>query len=78
MKFKLLAIFIVFGQLSFSQSKNDYLKNNRFDLLNPNFEIPQNDFKIIGFGAYHGSQDTETAEKILLEKLIQNKKDMQK
>ncbi len=74
MKFKLLAIFIVFGQLSFSQSKNDYLKNNRFDLLNPNFEIPQNDFKIIGFGAYHGSQDTETAEKILLEKLIQNKK----
>ena len=74
MKFKLLAIFILFGQLSFSQSKNDYLKNNRFDLLNPNFEIPQNDFKIIGFGAYHGSQDTETAEKILLEKLIQNKK----
>jgi len=74
MKFKLLAIFIVFGQLSFSQSKNDYLKNNRFDLLNPNFEIPQNDFKIIGFAAYHGSQDTETAEKILLEKLIQNKK----
>lgn len=74
MKFKLLAIFIVFGQLSFSQSKNDYLKNNRFDLLNPNFEIPQNDFKIIGFGAYHGSQNTETAEKILLEKLIQNKK----
>ncbi|MEZ7506038.1 hypothetical protein QO182_12515, partial [Flavobacterium sp. Arc2] len=74
MKFKLLAIFIVVGQLSFSQSKNDYLKNNRFDLLNPNFEIPQNDFKIIGFGAYHGSQDTETAEKILLEKLIQNKK----
>ena len=57
-------------QLTFSQSKNDYLKNNRFDLLNSNFEFPQSNFKIIGFGAYHGSQETEKAENILLDQLI--------
>jgi hypothetical protein len=38
------------------------------------FEFPERNFKIIGFGAYHGSQETENAEIILLEKLIQNKK----
>ena len=74
MKFRLLALLIVFVQIAFSQSKNKYLENNRFDLLNSNFEFPQKDFKIIGFGAYHGSQETENAEKILLEKLIKNKK----
>ena len=74
MKFRLLALFFALVQFAFSQSKNEYLKNNRFDLLNSNFEFPQKDFKIIGFGAYHGSQETENAEKILLEKLIKNKK----
>ena len=74
MKIKTLVLFIVSIQLAFSQSKTEYLKNNRFDLLNPNFEFPQSNFKIIGFGAYHGSQETENAENILLEKLLQNKK----
>lgn len=74
MKINILVIFFAFVQAAFAQSKNAYLKNNRFDLLSSNFEFPQNDFKIIGFGAYHGSQETETAENILLEKLIQNKK----
>jgi hypothetical protein len=74
MKIKTLVIFIVSIQLAFSQSKTEYLKNNRFDLLNSNFEFPQSNFKIIGFGAYHGSQETENAENILLQKLIQNKK----
>lgn len=73
-KIKTLVLFIVSIQLAFSQSKTEYLKNNRFDLLNPNFEFPQSNFKIIGFGAYHGSQETENAENILLEKLLQNKK----
>lgn len=70
MKIKIVVLLIVFIQLTFSQSKNDYLKNNRFDLLNSNFEFPPSNFKIIGFGAYHGSQETEKAENILLEQLI--------
>ena len=74
MKYRHLAILIILTQFLFSQSKSDYLKGNRFDLLNSNFEFPQSDFIIMGFGAYHGSQKTETAENILLEKLIQNKK----
>jgi hypothetical protein len=74
MKFKLFILLTLFTQLAFAQSKKDYLKNNRFDLLSANFELPKQDFKIIGFGAYHGSQETEKVEKILLEKLIQNNK----
>ena len=74
MKIKILVLFIVFIQSAFSQSKNEYLKSNRFDLLKSNFEFPQKDFKIIGFGAYHGSQETENVENLLIEKLIQNKK----
>lgn len=60
----------MFFQSAFSQSKSEYLKNNRFDLLKSNFEFPQKNFKIIGFGAYHGSQETEIVENILLENLI--------
>ena len=74
MKIKILVLFIVSIQLAFSQSKTEYLKNNRFDLLNSNFEFPQSNFKIIGFGAYHGSQETEKAENILLENLINKNK----
>ncbi|MBP6127714.1 hypothetical protein [Flavobacterium sp.] len=73
MKIKIFVLLIVFIQSAFSQSKNEYLKNNRFDLLTSNFEFPQKNFKIIGFGAYHGSLETENAENILLQKLIQNK-----
>ena len=74
MKYRFLALLIILVQFAFSQSKNDYLKNNRFDLLNSNFEFPQKDFKIIGFGAYHGSQQTENVENILLQELIKTKK----
>ncbi len=74
MKIKTLVLFIALIQLAFAQSKTEYLKNNRFDLLNSNFEFPQSNFNIIGFGAYHGSQETENAENILLEKLIHDKK----
>ena len=73
MKIKILVLLIAFIQLGFSQTKNEYLKSNRFDLLKSNFEFPQKEFKIIGFGAYHGSQETENAENILLENLIKKK-----
>ena len=74
MNFKITVLLFLITQSLFSQSKNEYLKNNRFDLLQPDFEFPEKSFKIIGFGAYHGSQATEHAEQILLEKLIDSKK----
>lgn len=74
MKIRILIVLVFFMNSAFSQSKDAYLKNNRFDLFKSNFEFPQKDFKIVGFGAYHGSQETENVENILLEKLIQNKK----
>ena len=40
---------------SCTESKIDYLKENRLDLTSTTFEFPQKDFKIIGFGAYHGT-----------------------
>ena len=73
MKYKILVILFLTTQLFCAQSKNNYLKNNRFNLLHTNFEFPQIKFKIIGFGAYHGSQETESAEKILVENLVKNK-----
>ncbi len=66
-----LAIFL-FSALSFQslgQSKTEYLKNNRFDLSSAAFEFPQNDFKVIGFGAYHGSAKTYDAEMALIRSL---------
>jgi hypothetical protein len=59
--------------ISFSQNKIDYLIENRFDLTNSNFNFPQNDFKIIGFGALHGSSKTYEAERIILKNLIDKK-----
>ena len=55
-KIRILILFVVFIQSSFSKSKNEYLKNNLFELLNSNFKFPQRNFKIIGFGAYHEKQ----------------------
>ena len=43
-------------------------------MLTPDFELPQSDFKIIGFGAYHGSRETEKAEIILLSNLLKTGK----
>ena len=73
MKFIILAILLAIAQLSFSQTRRQFLKHNQFDLLSTEFSFPQNDFKIIGFGAYHGSQKTEVAEHILLADLLKNK-----
>lgn len=54
---------------SCTKTKVDYLKENRFDLNTTEFEFPQDNFKIIGFGAYHGSQKTEDVELALLTSL---------
>lgn len=49
-----------------AQSKIDYLKNNRFDMLSSGFQFPQENFKVIGFGALHGSSKTYKAELLLI------------
>ncbi|WP_282053372.1 hypothetical protein [Maribacter luteus] len=54
---------------SCTQTKQEYLKENRFDLSSSDFNFPECDFNIIGFGAYHGSSKTENVELELLESL---------
>ncbi|QNK64230.1 hypothetical protein H7F33_07025 [Pedobacter sp. PAMC26386] len=77
MQKRLRVILIVYlsliNTIAYSQSKSQYLKNNRFDFNLPGFEFPQNDFKLIGYGAFHGSQATEKGELILLESLLKNR-----
>lgn len=69
-------IFIAFLTLVslqlYQKTKIEYLKENRFDLTE-NFEFPQKDFKIVGFGAYHGSAKTEDVEIELLKSLTKDK-----
>lgn len=68
---KILILLFSFSTiLIFGQSKKEYLKDNRFDLTSSEFEFPQKNFNIIGFGAFHGSAKTYDAEI----KLIQNLK----
>lgn len=55
------------------QTKKEYLESNQFDLNTPNFKFPQKEFKIIGFGAYHGSAKTEDSELLLLDALTKSK-----
>ena len=68
-------LFILFALIisisAYSQNKRDYLKENRFDVLDSNFQFPQTDFNIIGFGAYHGSAKTYEAELRLIKSLKQ-------
>lgn len=54
------------------QTKSEYLSQNRFDLNKKSFTFPQNDFKIIGFGAYHGSAKTEEVELDLIQALLKS------
>ena len=54
---------------AFSQNKKNYLKLNRFDLEKLDFNFPQTDFNIIGFGAYHGSAKTYETELHLIKNL---------
>ena len=67
---------MLFGILIFLQacslSKEEYLENNRFDLTSTDFNFPEKDFKIIGFGAYHGSAKTERAEYHLIKSLAES------
>jgi len=52
-----------------SQNKKEYLEKNRFNIEHQEFQFPQTDFNIIGFGAYHGSSRTYDAELALIKSL---------
>ena len=67
------SLLLTLSLLSFqliSQTKEAYLLANRQDLRQSNFQFPQQDFKILGFGVYHGSSKSEHAELSLLNDLI--------
>jgi len=72
-KLILVFIYVISAQI-FAQSKEEYLKENRFDLRSEQFHFPESSFKIIGFGAYHGSAKTEAAEEALLYDLVKENK----
>lgn len=55
-------LILIISCTALSQSKTEYLRQNQFDLNHPDFQFPQTDFNIIGFGAYHGSAKTYDAE----------------
>lgn len=57
---------------SCSQTKTDYLKDNRLDLTSSEFDFPQKKFNIIGYGAYHGSAKTEKTEFALIKSLTKD------
>ncbi|PTB93875.1 hypothetical protein C9994_12615 [Marivirga lumbricoides] len=67
----LILVLTLFSLQALGQSKTSYLKDNRFDLNSTEFKFPQEDFKIIGFGAYHGSAKTYEAEMKLIRSLKQ-------
>ncbi len=52
-----------------AQTKKAYLQTHRYDIQDDQFLFPEDDFKIIGFGAYHGSAKTEEVEHCLLNAL---------
>ncbi|MEM6686089.1 MAG: hypothetical protein AAF617_09925 [Bacteroidota bacterium] len=60
---------LLFSIVSLAQTKQTYLTQNRHDLHDTNFQFPQKEFKILGFGAYHGSVKTEATELHLLQAL---------
>ncbi len=71
---KRLFFILVFCSIynSIAQNKESYLTKNRFDLNSKKFIFPQKNFKIIGFGAYHGSAKTEDVELKLLTSITKN------
>ena len=70
MKKEILLLFLLLPLLSISQNKKKYLKANRYDLTSLDFNFPEKEFKVVGFGAYHGSAKTYDAELNLIKSLI--------
>lgn len=70
----IILLFLLYNRAYSQSGKNEYLTSNRFDMRQCTIPLPDSEVKIIGFGAYHGSAKTETAELILLERLIEAKR----
>jgi len=70
MKYLITASMFFIALNILAQSKIEYLKKNRYDLDLKNFNFPQTNFNVIGFGAYHGSAKTEDVELKLLKNLM--------
>lgn len=66
----LILCVIFFHNLANCQKKHQFLKENRFD-LNKEIAFPQEEFSIVGFGAYHGSSKTEEAELKLISAILE-------
>lgn len=73
MKNIFILLFTFFSFSGYTQNKLEYLKNNRFDLNSSEFNFPDKQFYIIGFGGYHGSSKIEDVEIELLTSLTKNK-----
>ncbi len=65
-------LLILLSLQTYSQTKLRYLENNRLDVTSSEFDFPQKEFKIMGFGAYHGSAKTEQTEHALLKSLTKD------
>lgn len=72
MKFLLSILFLLLTITLHAQDKKAYLINNRTNVHDTYFTFPQTDFKLIGFGGYHGSEKIEQAELMLLRSLIEH------
>jgi hypothetical protein len=67
---KLYALFALIVTLqACTPPKISYLENNRHNLNAEDFQFPQQNFNILGFGGYHGSAKTEEVELQLLKTL---------
>jgi hypothetical protein len=73
MRITLYIIFTILFLNSCAITKTSYLHTNAIDLNSAEFEFPQTDFKILGFGAYHGSSKTEDVELTILSSLLRKK-----
>ncbi|MBI1836474.1 MAG: hypothetical protein HYR91_04340 [Flavobacteriia bacterium] len=61
--------------LTFSFCQRAYLKTHS-QTLTDNFKLNLDSIKVIGFGAFHGSSETENAEILLLNKIFQTNHSM--
>jgi hypothetical protein len=62
---------LILTQAVFTQNKVEYLSKNRADLRSEKPNLTETDFKIIGFGALHGSSKPYDAELSLIKSLLE-------
>ncbi len=73
MKYLLLLLVPMLWTAGIAVAQPAYLAGNKQDMRAENFNLPTSSFRLMGFGALHGSVKTEDAEYILLSRLAKNK-----